>query len=232
MMTLTEVQNEQRSIIYQLRTIESDRDRDPIRMATEHNREMAPLLRRLERLRYRRENASMLIAEYLERIKRIQRELKLVAQTARIEKLRKLVEKINKLRRGPKTQLLMSRLRLGNSRAIDFTFLISGYEIEIRALERLRDDDTFFAKEERKLLIAIEAETRRWDQFAENRLAGAIRIEQLLARQGDLAAIERDMRGNQNLKKLEEFQRRWLEATAGMSSAEVDQILEATKGAE
>lgn len=232
MMTLTEVQNEQRSIVYQLRTIESDMDRDPIRMATEHNREMAPLLRRLERLRYRRENASMLIAEYLGRIKRIQRELKLVAQTARIEKLRKLVEKINKLRRGPKTQLLMSRLRLGNSRAIDFTFLISGYEIEIRALERLRDDDAFFAKEERKLLIAIEAETRRWDQFAENRLAGAMRIEKLLNRQGDLAAIERDMRGNQNLKKLEEFQRRWLEATAGMSSAEVDQILEATKGAE
>jgi len=226
MMTLIEVTTEQKSIALQLRAIESDRDRDPIRVAKEHLRQMEPYLRRLKRLRDRRAQANEMIAEYLGRIERLRRELKLVAQSARIEKLRRLVDKINKLRRGPKSQLLMSKLRLGTNRAVDFLFLISGYEMEIRALERLRDDEAFFVKEEKKLLVAIEAEERRWDTFVENRLAHDMLLEKLLARQSDLCVVERDMRGNQTLRKYEEFKQKWLAATMGLTEEQVQYIID------
>lgn len=232
MMTLTEAQAEQRLLVYKLRAIDSDQDRDPIQFARSHLQQLAPLERRLERLRQRHKNADSLIAEYLAAIARLQKELRLVAQSARIEKLRKLVEKINKLRRGPKAKLLMSRLQLGNSRAVDLTFLIDGYRHEIRALERLKNDQAHFEAEEKKLILAIEAEERRWFSFIEHRLDGMRIAETLLSRHGDLSAVVKDMRGNQTLKKYEEFQNKWLAAVAGMTVEQINDILNAVKPVE
>jgi hypothetical protein len=153
--------------------------------------------------------------------------MKIVQSSAKIEKLRKLVEKINRMDRYmPKTKVLMNKLRLEGRRLADISYLIEGYELEISRMNLLvADDSRRFHEEEAKLLLQLAAEERRWDQFVENRLRGQSEVDALWNRLEDLSKLERDMRGNNTVRKYQEAMEKWRSLVSQMSADDVNNAI-------
>lgn len=217
-MTLSEVRKERQAVLNQIRCIQSDAELDPARVERDFLKHVEPLRAKLERLRYKYQNAAALIAEYTERIAELKAEYKLIVEADRIKKMIRLVKQINKLQ-GSKIKVLVEENQLTAEQASTIRYLILGYKNEIGVIEKLVAGS--YAKREAELVKAITAQETQYAAFCR----GLERLEACYARLDELEQIAQELAAQPDLEKLEDTLREMTQLMAGMTPEQIKAAL-------